>query len=158
MSMLAAGIYLRTLREHHGFSRAGIAKALGTSESQIERIEAGLVDTRGSLLLGFTSEVKGSAEQLAQLIVSKDATKEDGIRLAELRLGGLGQGASQTPEQTDRAAKEMLEQLSNLELDKLIDLLGEICTTIRSKRAMELADMRKKLVRHRPRRTWKLRK
>ena len=82
MSMIAAGAYIRTLREARQISRAQLATAAGTHASQIERIEKGEQDTRGSLLVAIVRAVQGSLDQIARLLLDETATAEDGKLLA----------------------------------------------------------------------------
>ncbi len=82
MTMLAIGIYLRTLREARSLSRLEVAEKIQTSEQQIFRIEAGEIDTRGSLLLLFVDAVRGNADDLRRIVVNKLSTAEAGRELA----------------------------------------------------------------------------
>ena len=83
MSLIAAGAYLRTLREAHELSRAKVATLASTHESQIERIERGGGETRASLLLSFAQVVQADLNDLALLILDTNATAEDGLQAAE---------------------------------------------------------------------------
>lgn len=82
MSMIAAGAYLRTLREQLGLPREKVAALAGTNGSQLVRIESGEQETRGSLLAALIRAVKGNADQVMDLILDESATAEDGQRLA----------------------------------------------------------------------------
>jgi transcriptional regulator with XRE-family HTH domain len=86
MSMLAAGTYIRMLREAKQLSRADLAKQSETNEMQIFRVEKGEIDTRGSLLMKILRVVEGSAEHIADLMLNEDATAEDGKRVAQERI------------------------------------------------------------------------
>lgn len=83
MGIEAAGAYLRALREGRGIGRGALAKELGIDHSQIERIEKGQTDTRGSLLLAIVVKLEGDADQVATLITSKDASIEDAQQMAQ---------------------------------------------------------------------------
>lgn len=84
MGQVAAGAYLEGLRLASRKSRADVAKAIGTSESQVQRIEAGEIDTRGSLLFGFARFVKANMAHLAKLLLDDTATSAEAARMAEL--------------------------------------------------------------------------
>lgn len=81
--MIAAGAYLRTLREGRRLSRADVASQAGTNEMQIIRIEKGEIDTRSSLLMKLVRAVQGNPEHIAQLLTTDEATVEDGQILAQ---------------------------------------------------------------------------
>lgn len=80
--MVAAGMYLWTLRAARGMSRTEVAAAAGTNEAQIERIEKGRIDTRGSLLFRVLSVVGGDAQQLYELTLDEYAAAEQGREVA----------------------------------------------------------------------------
>jgi transcriptional regulator with XRE-family HTH domain len=90
-NLVAVGSYLRRLREQHGMSVTKVAGVLDTSEAQIRKIERGSVDTRGSMLVNYCELVKGDLGDVAQLMLSEQATAEHGVRLAERWLAGPGQ-------------------------------------------------------------------
>lgn len=77
MGLHAAVRYLRSLRELQHIGRGKLALCLSVDHSQIERIEKGKTDTRGSLLLAMLHELNGSADDLVALMVSPTATEED---------------------------------------------------------------------------------
>lgn len=81
--MKAAGSYLRVLREAERIGRGALARQLNTDDSQIERIEKGQIDTRGSLLFAFIRAVRGNAEHVMTLLLDEAATEADGRALAE---------------------------------------------------------------------------
>jgi transcriptional regulator with XRE-family HTH domain len=83
MGQVAAGAYLESLRLAHKKSRADVARAIGPSESQIQRIEAGEIDTRSSLLFSFARYVKANFARLAELLLADADSEAEGIRLAE---------------------------------------------------------------------------
>jgi transcriptional regulator with XRE-family HTH domain len=67
--MEAVGTYLQKLRERKGLSREQIGYEIGTNAAQVFRIEKGVIDTRGSLLLRFVHAVDGSANELMHLLL-----------------------------------------------------------------------------------------
>lgn len=76
--MEAAGAYIRTIREHLNMSRASLAHAVETHESQIVRIEKGQQDARGSLLLAIVHHIGGNTDVLYRLM-QPDKTRDDGV-------------------------------------------------------------------------------
>jgi transcriptional regulator with XRE-family HTH domain len=66
------GAYLRGLREQHSLSAAQCAAALGVGEASIYRIEAGRIDTRVSLLLGYAALVGASGDYLVGLFAQPE--------------------------------------------------------------------------------------
>lgn len=83
--MRSSGLYLRVLREAQGISRRELARQLGVDHSQIERIERGVTDTRGSLLLAMVRALHGDANDVADLITGDD-DDERARRMAAVRL------------------------------------------------------------------------
>lgn len=87
MSTVAAGAYLALLREKNTpYSQVSAAKMLGTSKSQIQRIESGDGETRTSLMLGLARLVGGDPHEVSDLLLDPKADKEQGQRLAAERL------------------------------------------------------------------------
>lgn len=79
MSTVAAGAYLRLLREDQKLSRRAVADALSTSDSQIERIELGETNTRGTMWFQVAELLAGNIVELAQLLIDGRADREDGV-------------------------------------------------------------------------------
>jgi transcriptional regulator with XRE-family HTH domain len=79
----AVGSYFRRLREAKGLSVTQVAAALDTVERQIRIIENGERDTRGSMLVNMCHYLEGNIYQVAYLMMSADATPEEGRQLAE---------------------------------------------------------------------------
>jgi transcriptional regulator with XRE-family HTH domain len=103
MGIQSAGAYIRSLREARHIGRGSLALKLGIDHTQIERIEKGQTDTRGSLLLRILHTLEGSPEQLLQLMLNPDATPADGRRLAEEWLTS-GRGRHLAREDLERVA------------------------------------------------------
>lgn len=106
--MIAAGAYIRTLREARHLSRAEVATATGTHESQIVRIENGDQDTRGSLLLAIVRVVRGRADHIQDLILNQTCTADDGKAkaqdwLARIEANALEESRSMTDAELDVA-------------------------------------------------------
>lgn len=116
MSTAAAGAYIRTLREARHLSRAKLATLARTHESQIERIEKGEQDTRGSLLIAIVQAVRGNLDQIGQLLLSDAATVDDGRQLAQVWLTqeeqhALDRFAAHIPDPQVAAVIAHIEQL-----------------------------------------------
>ena len=81
--MIAAGAYLRTLREEKtGYSQKDIAKAIRVSPKTIERWEAGANEPGLSDLQPYIDMVRGSLLVVVQLLTNASATADDGRRAA----------------------------------------------------------------------------
>lgn len=107
MGKQAVGAYLRVLREARQMSREILARKLKTNGSQIERIEAGGIDTRGSLLLRLVDVLKGNVEHLKQLFLDEQATADDGRRLAEEWLAGKSTSSTSLDEEIEALARSL---------------------------------------------------
>lgn len=83
---VAAGAYLRFLREARGLRVDEVAEIIGTNDAQVWRIENWKSDTRSTLLFRFIIAVRGDANDVLLLINNPEATKEDGITFAKMRL------------------------------------------------------------------------
>ncbi len=83
MSMSAVAVYLRTVREGRGISRAKIAKIAKTSETTVYRIERGDQEPSAPLLMALVDAVGGSIEHVKQLILDKNATANHAQELAK---------------------------------------------------------------------------
>lgn len=77
MGTQAAGAYLAEHRVARRLSRAAVAAHLGTSEKQIERIDAGQIDTRSSLLLGYARLVGANIRRVTGLLLGEDVAADD---------------------------------------------------------------------------------
>jgi DNA-binding XRE family transcriptional regulator len=83
MGKIAASGYLQRLRELRGISRSYVAKVAGTSEQNIFRIEVESQEPRAELLASFILAIKGDIVDVYELLISSDASREDGERRAE---------------------------------------------------------------------------
>jgi transcriptional regulator with XRE-family HTH domain len=79
----AVGAYFRRLRQLKGMSPTQVAAKLETVEAQIRKIENGIVDTRGSMLINLCLLLDGDLNDIAELMIAEQATPELAIRLAE---------------------------------------------------------------------------
>ncbi len=83
--MQAVGAYIATLREARGINPTALGRLVGTSASQISRIEQGAQDPRASLLFAIIDAVQGRYEDVQRLL-STDADVHAGHQLAEALL------------------------------------------------------------------------
>lgn len=117
-AMGAIGAYLRTLREAQHLSRAALAAALDTHESQLVRIEAGEQDPRGTFLLRLLSRLRGKADDIIQLL-DQGGDEAMGRQLAHRRLAG-------DPSRINPQQRAVLERLTDDQLRRLIALAETI--------------------------------
>ena len=82
MGALAAGSYLRTLREARQISRIDVARKHPITESQLYHIEERGRNSRAELVLLALIAVKGNVEHSKQLLLDETSTIEDGRNLA----------------------------------------------------------------------------
>ena len=146
MSLIAAGAYLWALRFARHLSRRDVAVYFNTSDSQIERIERGENDTRGSMLFGFLQLVKGSPTHLMQLLLDTDATQEDGRRLAEEWLSAEEVGRIDA--MIERHGRERVlyavEQLRTLPEEELIRIIADASTILRERHVNHRSGLRRR--------------
>lgn len=93
--MIAVGAYIRVLREGRGLSRAELASAIGTHESQLYRIEKGDQDSRGSLLFTIIKELRGDIQDVYRLMTAANASADEGRQLADRVQDQLRQAESE---------------------------------------------------------------
>lgn len=80
----AVGAYFRRLRQLKGMTSTKVGAALETAEAQIRKIENGTIDTRGSMLINMCLLLEGSLDDVAELMISEQATPERARRMAEI--------------------------------------------------------------------------
>lgn len=80
--MVAAGAYLRVLREEHYSGRAELAAKLRVDHTQIERLEAGKHAQRGPFLFAVINAVHGNPAHVMELILDGAASEEAGQQKA----------------------------------------------------------------------------
>jgi transcriptional regulator with XRE-family HTH domain len=117
MSLVATGSYLKRLREEARISRLALSKQVGTSDSQIIRIEQGQ-ETRGSLLAMMVKALNASPDDIIDLLASMDYTQEDGLQRAEL---WIERRKPRTPIQQDihPDVLSVISRLTEFELGRL---------------------------------------
>lgn len=69
MSAQTAGAYLQGLRERRGLSRAQVAKALNSNETQIQRIDYGSSRVNGELLLSYAHYLGANLRHVMHLML-----------------------------------------------------------------------------------------
>ncbi len=80
MGAVAVGRYLQQLRDHARLSRAEVAAQVreltgtATNDVQIFRIERGVLDTKGTVLMALAQVVGGNLAQIQQLLLDANAT------------------------------------------------------------------------------------
>jgi transcriptional regulator with XRE-family HTH domain len=77
MGLKEAGLYLRIVREARKLSRDEVAKAAGTSTSQIERLENGKQDTRSTVMLALIDTIQANWKDVTFLQRHPTATDAD---------------------------------------------------------------------------------
>lgn len=117
--MIAAGVYLRTLRDEQKMTRPQVAEELDLPDvSALERVESGKHDSRGSLWLKIVRHLGGSAEELVDLFLDESAGEERGRQAAIDRL------AKTNSRRTDRQRVEaVVAAMGDLTNDELVDVL-----------------------------------
>lgn len=111
--MLAAGIYLRTLRDTRNLTREVVARELGVSVQQIKRWEGGGNDPAASAFVRFVEFVGGDIEEASQLLSDPDVSAEYARQLAEAR----AKLARMTPEERESTRQRAAALISELEQD-----------------------------------------
>lgn len=123
MGRMAAGAYIKELREAKKWSRARVVQELrtyalagdtDTSESQLLRIERGEQETRGTLLVALVRALKGSLDHLADLLLDSDATVADGERVAQLWLEEQSSKMQVMPEDSRHQATYVYRRIADL--------------------------------------------
>ena len=103
MGAVAAGRYLQQLRDHARLSRAEVATQVrdltgtATNDVQIFRIERGMLDTKGTVLMAMAQIVGANLAHIQQLLLDHDATEEQGLTLAAAWIVERAQPRSQLP-------------------------------------------------------------
>ena len=77
MSARHAGAYLQSLRERRKLSRAVVAKALKTSESQIERMDYGSTRVNGELVLAYARYLGANMRRVVALFLDEPVPDDD---------------------------------------------------------------------------------
>lgn len=101
MATGAVAGYLRTLREGRRVSRAALAAQLGTSETTLWRIEQGVQQVSGELLMGLVAALDADLHDVSRLMLEREAIDLDGRRAAEalLQRSAAGGVSEALPEQ-----------------------------------------------------------
>lgn len=110
--MIAAGAYIRSVREGRGMTRAELASLLETTETQLFRVESGQQDTRGSSLMRIVSAIGANIKHVYDLLMDESSTAEDGQRLAMQWLS-----------RDDRA---MLDSIPDEQIQEVVRILDEM--------------------------------
>lgn len=121
--MVAAGAYLRVLREARYSSREAIAKVLQVDDSQIERIEKGKHNTRGPFLFAFIREVRANANHITQLILDDSLDEKAAQQMAADWLKQIGDREPSEQEDMRLRAIALIDELLS-DPQKLDRLMG----------------------------------
>lgn len=84
--MKAVGAYLQTLREGRGLSRVWVAEQAGTNDTSIYRVEQRGQESKPKILIPLVRAVRGSFDDIGELLKDDDLPIEEGVKLAEVRL------------------------------------------------------------------------
>lgn len=142
--MQAVGMYLKILRERRNLSVMDIVLAMrdlapeiDTNPTYIWRIEHGKIESPGArLLLAFTRVVEGSLEDVADLLLNRRATADDGYRRAEEWFDQTQHALDKQAASTESEVRvvQIGDSFRALETDELIDIVIELSTILREKR------------------------
>ena len=103
MGAVAAGRYLQQLRDYARLSRAEVATQVrdltgtATNDVQIFRIERGMLDTKGTVLMAMAQIVGANLAHIQQLLLDQNATEEQGLALAAAWIVERGRPSSSLP-------------------------------------------------------------
>lgn len=114
--MIAAGAYLKTLREAQGFTQEGLGEAVGVTGNTIYRIEAGKQEPLTAQIVNLLATLKGHAEDMAKLINDSNATRDDGQQKAVERLRAYAETAP--PAERKAIAARLRRMADDLEADR----------------------------------------
>lgn len=111
MTLKAAGAYIVRLRRDAKLSRLAFAKLLGTSDSNMMRIEQGDQEARSILLAQIIRTLSANADDMMDLLLSEQADEKEGIERAEewIRKRGRQDASSQLHPDVLRLVAEMSE-------------------------------------------------
>lgn len=84
--MKAVGAYLETLREARGLSRVWVAEKAGTNDTSVYRVERRGQAAGPKILIGIVRAVRGSFDDVDELLREDDTPETVGRHLAEVRL------------------------------------------------------------------------
>jgi transcriptional regulator with XRE-family HTH domain len=143
--MQAVGSYLQTLRECRVMgvgevvsAIASIAPGLDTNATYIWRVERGKIESPGArLLFAFTAAVGGSFEHIGELLLSSEATPQDGSRLAEHWYRRPNQGESAPEHSTHDLIQQVVQMahLNKLSTNDIIDIITDLALVLHDQRA-----------------------
>jgi hypothetical protein len=103
MGAVAAGRYLQQLRDYARLSRAEVATQVrdltgtATNDVQIFRIERGMLDTKGTVLMAMAQIVGANLTHIQQLLLDQNTTEEQGLALAAAWIVERGRPATSVP-------------------------------------------------------------
>lgn len=80
--MLAAGIYLRAMREQYYSGRSELAAKLGVDHTKIERLEKGQHDSGWSFVFALIDAVRGNPIDVMRLLLDDTADEKKAREMA----------------------------------------------------------------------------
>lgn len=83
MGMIAAGAYLRALRDKKGVSQGKLGELIGVAGNTIWRIEKGKQEPQGAQMVALLAALDGRLDDMQRLLSDATATADDGERLAQ---------------------------------------------------------------------------
>jgi DNA-binding XRE family transcriptional regulator len=111
MGRVAASGYLQRIRELHNLSRAQVAAKVGVTEQSIYRIESMAQEPKAEILMTLISAVYADVRDVYELMLAKDATREDGEQRAEKAFA-----AKQHRLEQDEMRESIEQQLADIRL------------------------------------------
>lgn len=133
MSTLAAGTYLRRLREGQDLTRPDVIFELRQSfsgryrldEKQYWRIEEKGSKSSPALLAAINKILQGSAEDLLELLGDPDATEVDGMQRAAVWLAKLKAGPDLSQSHQEQL-NALAASLDNVQVKEAVDLIEQL--------------------------------
>lgn len=135
--MKAMGAYLWELRDQQHVSRQKMADQLGTSRTQIERIDRGDVEAGIGVVLAYAKAVGANLQHIQQLRLQPDATPEDGRALATRWINDDHRARldAMIEESGDEQMAASIAYLRNLPPEDRLRAIAELSAHARERRA-----------------------
>lgn len=124
MGNIAAGVFLRLLRERAKLSQRAAARLIQADEKSIQLWETGQRDPGARRLAQYIQRLAGPSALVMDLLADDEATPEDAHDRYELWVGG-GLPTQPPAAASDLTRAQLLVALRRLSLDDLIILLVE---------------------------------
>lgn len=131
MAFKAAGAYIARLRKDAKLSRFALARKVGTSDSNMMRIEQGDQEPKGALLGLIVRELNANVDELFDFFINEETEEQEGIRKAEEWIQNRSNTTSTTPD-IHSDVHRLLNRMSEYELGRWVSM-GERLIDERSK-------------------------